>query len=146
MERTFSFGPAFDNTQAFTLDFDQGGAGHTALDVPGGTGGSAPPSVQVIVTGCPCRAGNQASIILRYANPGPAEDVALMVGAHLLGGGAVGLIDNVVVIPSGASELIVYSGPIPSVPAGTYVLEAALLDPIFGVTLSRHSQGLQVVP
>lgn len=136
--------PPFDEEGAFTLIWRSFPA--SAFEIPAALPQPPPPTVQVVLIGCPCGPGTPATIKLVYTNPGPTQIVDLRFGARLPDGSAVGVLNDFLTLPSGASEATLLEGPFPSAPPGAYQLEAALLDSIFGVTHSRHTVALQVVP
>jgi Regulator of chromosome condensation (RCC1) repeat len=108
------------------------------------------PLVNVAIRGCsPCRAGEPASIILDFSNPGPRRTFELAVVSHHPDGDTVARLvpdDHEVTLENGESTLeipiIVPNG----LPVGFYFLEAALLDNISGLTLSRHSASVRLDP
>jgi len=132
----------FDTTQAFTLIHSSFSSRGTILEIPAGE----PLSISIISTGCnPCTAGQTAAFHIHVVNPGPPIAVELKTGIHIPGGAAITLLGIHVgdVLETGEFDIplvnIVVSGDVPN---GTYTVEAAILDPIFGTTLSRHSIGV----
>jgi hypothetical protein len=108
------------------------------------------PDVKIALEGCsPCRAGDVAKITLNFANPGPERTLELKAVAHFPDGVTVVQLvspHGEFVVPPGDSILefddITLSEDLP---LGTHVLEAALLDPAHGLSLSRHSLPVRVV-
>lgn len=104
----------------------------------------SPPGVQVVVTGCnPCKIGQFAELHLHVTNPGAARTVEVKAGSHFPDG-----VTNFVFlgryvemqIPAGESDILIPGLTLPAgLPFGVYTIEAALLEPDFGTTLSRHS-------
>jgi hypothetical protein len=135
-------GPAFDPKGAFTLVHDGASAGTQSLEVPAG-GGIPVLGITVVSTGCgPCSAGQIATFHIHTVNPGAPLGVELRAGLRLPNGPNVAIFDlcTVTVVESGEHNIPLLSIIVPGeVPNGTYAIEAAILDPIFGATLSRHS-------
>ena len=69
-------------------------------------------------------------------------------GAHFPDGAILPLVNQVATLPSGASVLTLV--PAQALPAGLptvdLLIEAAILEPVLGVTLSRHSVTLHLLP
>ena len=140
LEPSSSPGPPFDPTRAFTLSYDDAGSGGIQnIDVPAGGG-----IVTVVSTGCnPCRAGETATFHVHAVNSGPPVAVELRAGIRFPNNGPqvaiVGLCTETV-LKTGAQDIPLASIDVPDdVPNGTYTVEVAIVDPIFAVTLSRHS-------
>jgi hypothetical protein len=133
-------GPPFDPKGAFTLAHDSDIV--RTLDVPAG-GGAPELGITVVSTGCnPCRAGQIATFHIHTVNPGAPLGVDLRAGLEMPNNASVALFDlcTVTVVESGEHDIPLLSIIVPgNVPNGTYTVEAAILDPIFGATLSRHS-------
>jgi hypothetical protein len=133
-------GPAFDPKGAFTLSHDSDVV--RTLDVPAG-GGTPMLGITVVSTGCsPCSAGQIATFHMHTVNPGAPLGVEVRAGLRLPNGPSFPLFDlcTVTVVESGEHDIPLLSIIVPGdVPNGTYAIEAAILDPIFGATLSRHS-------
>jgi hypothetical protein len=75
--------------------------------------------------------------------------VELKTGARLPGGAVISILGRheEELLPSGTTVIPLLSLPLPAgVPLGTYTIEAALLEPEFGVTISRHSVPLTLGP
>lgn len=136
----------FDETGAFTLIY--GGSPVTSMNVPAGSGGPGPFSISLVATGCTtCSAGQTIAYELHINNPGPPMMVELKVGVRLPNGSPVNLMGRYLeeTLATGQSTLPLFAGPFPAgVPAGTYSVEAAAVEPELGVTLGRHSVPLQV--
>jgi len=65
-----------------------------------------------------------------------------MAGLRMPNGGAVTLLDTYMEgdLAPGEKDIPLVSIVVPAgAPNGTYLIEAAILDPIFGETLARHS-------
>jgi len=138
-------GPAFDPTGALTLDIDQLQT-HTTLEVPAG-GGAPQLGITIVSTGCnPCSVGQTATFHIHAVNPGGPLPVELKTGLHFPNGRPTFTLLGVHVedvLGSGEEDIPLASIVVPGdVPNGTYTLEAAVLEPIFGVTLSRHSRSV----
>jgi Regulator of chromosome condensation (RCC1) repeat len=114
--------------------------------------GDPPPLVNIVTSGCsPCRVGDSISLSLDFSNPvTEPRTVELTFVGHFPDGVTVRSFlapDLKVSLPPGESALRLDPATLtPDLPAGTYFLEAALLHPATGVTLSRHSVPLQLVP
>jgi hypothetical protein len=76
--------------------------------------------------------------------------VELKAGARLPDGSAISLLGGHEegFVPSGATVIPLLAGFVlpTGIPAGAYVIEAALLEPELGVTVSRHSLPCTVAP
>jgi hypothetical protein len=133
-------GPAFDPKGAFTLAHDADIV--RTLDVPAG-GGAPQLGITVVSTGCnPCSAGQIATFHIHVVNPGTPLTVELKTGIQFPNGQAITLLGLYVedVVETGTFDIPLASFVVPgNVPNGTYTIEAAILEPIFGDTLSRHS-------
>jgi hypothetical protein len=113
--------------------------------------GGPPPLVNITLRSCSrCTAGDIVRISLDFSNPGPARIVESTAVAHSPDGVTVHSFlapDLEVTLPPGESVLELAPATLtPDLPSGTYFLEAALLHPATGVTLSRHSVPLDLVP
>jgi hypothetical protein len=130
--------PPFNDDLAFTFIY-----GTTdKLEVP--AAGQGPTfGITVVSTGCnPCSAGQIATFHLHTSNPGQPLGVDLRAGLRLPNGPNVAIFGpcTVAVVESGEHDIPLLSIIVPGdVPNGTYAIEAAILDPVFGATLSRHS-------
>jgi hypothetical protein len=153
--RTFSLVPklpAFDVAAPLTILFDtlSGMSRFVALDVPAAV---PPPTVTVLALGCTtCHPGDTLGFEVRIDNPGGQMVVELKTGARLPDGSVVTILGRFVqkTLAPGATEVIsLLSGfvlPAGIFPTGDYTIEAALLEPDLGVTISRHSVGLTLLP
>jgi hypothetical protein len=145
-------GPAYEPQQAFTLLFDTvtGSPRFAALEVP--AAGSAPPpspTITVVATGCTtCRSGQVVGYNVSINNPGPAMVAEIRGGARFPDGSILPLLNTLTALPSGSTVLPL--APAQVLPGGLPTLdlfvEAAILEPALGVTLSRHSVVLHLLP
>lgn len=142
--------PQFNGAAAFSLIND--GIPATRIDVPAGEPVPPPPTITVVSTGCTsCGPGQVVATHAHIVNPGPATLVELKTGVRFPDGSVVGLLGRHDDMALGAGQTIdvdLLSGfvvPL-GIPIGTYLVEAALLEPELGVTLSRHSVPLQSLP
>ena len=150
--RTFSLvpkPPAYNVAAPLTILFDtlSGMSRFAALDV-----GAAvpPPTVTVLALGCTtCHPGETLGFAVRIDGPTVVE---LKTGARLPDGSVVTILGRFVqkTLGAGVSETIsLFSRfvlPAGIFPAGAYTIEAALLEPDLGVTISRHSVTLTLLP
>lgn len=139
----------FDETAGFSLV--HGGTPPTLLAVPPQGPVSPPPSIEVVATGCrPCRAGDVARFVARLTNPGPPVQVALKTGVRFPDGSIAPLLDpdlEVVLFGGQTAEVTLLDLTVPAAtPVGTYVVEAAVLEPALGVTLSRSAVTVDRLP
>jgi hypothetical protein len=153
--RTFSLvpkPPAYNVAAPLTILFDSlsGMSSFVALDVPVAV---PPPTVTVLALGCTtCHPGDTLGFEVRITNPGGPMVVELKTGARLPDGSVVTILGRYVqkTLAAGVTELIsLFSGFLltPGIfPTGDYTIEAALLEPDLGVTISRHSVGLTLLP
>jgi len=107
------------------------------------------PTIAVVPTGCnPCHSGQTVGIDGNVDNPGPAMQAEIKTAARLADGSLVSLVNKVVTLASGASVLTLV--PPRALPAGLTTMdvsiEAAILEPALGVTLSRHKVILHLLP
>jgi hypothetical protein len=132
-------GAPFDPNAAFALIVK--GTAEVALNMP--TAGPEPFGVAIVATGCTnCANGQLAQFLIRVTNPGPPFVAELKTAAHLPSGAAVTLLGRHVeeVIRSGQYDIpLVAVSVFELTPRGAYTVEAALLDPVTGVTLARAS-------
>jgi hypothetical protein len=141
---------SFDDTQAFTLFFD--GTTLQSVDIPAaGPPPPVPPSLIVSALGCTtCHPGDTLGFEVRITNPGGPMLVELKAGARRPDGSAISLLrgHEEGFLPSGATVIPLLAGFVlpAGIPAGAYAIEAALLEPELGVTISRHSLPLTVAP
>jgi hypothetical protein len=152
-----TWGPAvpFDNTRAFTLVYRDGFA-RRSVEIP--TAGSAPPSIRVVASGCvTCHPGDTLGVDVFVDNPGPSMLVELKTAARLPDDSVVSILERHKevmllsaedLVPGGVMVIpLVADFALPAgIPAGTYTIEAALLEPKLGVTLSRHKVSFTVAP
>ena len=110
-----------------------------------------PPRVTIVNTGClTCRPGDFAQVHLHFTNPGPPRNVEVKAGSHFPDG--VTVLSLVaphleVTVPSGESEILIPGISLPAgLPLGAYLVEARLLDPVFGTTLSADYLSLRLIP
>lgn len=121
------------------------------LQVPAAGGPVQPsaPTLAIVATGCTtCHSGQVVGYRLGFTNNGPATSAELKGGARFPDGSSLPLLNQVSTIPPGASTLTFVS--LQTLPAGLptldLVIEAAILDPIFGVTISRQTTTLHLLP
>lgn len=144
--------PPFDSAQAFTFIFRGDGDAFALLEVPAaGPPPPPPPTLTVVATGCTaCKIGDPAEIHLHFVNPGPDRVVELKLGSRFPDGVTSVLFLGRYVehtVPTGESDLHVPGIIVPEgLPLGIYVIEAAILDPDFGTTLSHHAITASLVP
>ena len=117
------------------------------LDVPY----AAPslPTITVVATRCnPCHSGQTVGLDANVDNPGAVIQAEIKAGARLPDGSTISLVNRVVTLASGASVLTLF--PAQSLPAGLpaidLIVEAAILEPVLGKTLSRHNLTLHLLP
>ena len=81
-------------------------------------------------------------------NSGGEVSLELRGGVRFPDGAVFGLLSEAFVLPAGhETEFDMFSGPVPAeIPLGTYVFEAAILDPTFGIPISRHSIAIVLTP
>jgi hypothetical protein len=142
----------FDETAAFTLLYN--GLPVTAVEIPAAAGSpppAGPPTLTILSLGCiACRTGHGLGFALHVANPGPPVLVELKTGARLPDGSIVTILgrhaEEVIVPGVTVIPLVPRFVPPAAIPPGTYVIEAAILEPDLGVTISRHGVPLTVLP
>jgi hypothetical protein len=145
-------GPAYDPAQPFTLLFDTvtGSPRFATLGVTGaGALASSPPTITVVATACTtCHSGQVVGYTMSISNPGPAMVAEVKAGARFPDGAILALVNTVVTLPAGPSMLaLVPQQPLPGgLPTADLLVEAAILEPSLGVTLSRHSVLLHLLP
>ena len=126
--------PDFRERASFTLTYN--GSPLTSTAVPA-------PTVVVTATGCTdCGAGNPIGFTAHVTNGGPPIAVELKTGIRLPDGTSLSLGDYTQVLPAGADidvPLVPSTVTPAGVPPGTYVVEAALLEPILGINWTRSS-------
>lgn len=117
-----------------------------------GTPSSFPPTVALSPLGCTtCHIGGFAQFKLTITNPGPARTVEVKVASRFPDGVTIfSILDPSSQRSLGAGQVLEETLPgiiIPSgLPFGTYVLEAALLEPQLGESLARSTFPAQLVP
>lgn len=131
--------PDFRERASFTLTYN--GAPVTSMPVPA-------PTVVVTPTGCTdCGVGDPIGFRAHVTNGGPAIAVELKTGIRLPDGSAISFGDYVQVLAAGSETDVVLVAPTVTaagVPQGTYVVEAALLEPILGINWTRSSVRLTI--
>jgi hypothetical protein len=144
-------GPAYDSQQAFTLLFDTvtGSPRFAALPVAAGGPATPPPTITVVATGCsPCRGGQFIGYVMNISNPGPLTTVELKAAARFPDGSILTLVNTLATLPNGPIALVLL--PVQALPAVVpsvdLLVEAAILEPKLGVTLSRHNVPLHLSP
>ncbi len=110
-----------------------------------------PPRVDIVTTACVvCRAGDFAQVHLHLSNPTFPRTVEIKVGTHFPDGVTVlSLLDPhlEVTVPPGESDILIPGIFLPEgLAVGIYLVEARLLDPVFGITLSLDYLSLTVIP
>jgi hypothetical protein len=144
-------GPDYDPQQAFTLLFDTvtGSPRFAALQVAAAGPATPPPTITVVATGCsPCRGGQFVGYVMNITNPGPVMAVELKAGARFPDGSILALVNTLATLPNGSLALtLVPVQALPAVvPSVDLLVEATILEPKLGVTLSRHSVPLHLSP
>lgn len=103
----------------------------------------APPSILVVDTGCTvCHAGNLLAFEAHVTNPGAPLLVELKAGVRLPDGTPISVLAPCLeqTFPTGTTVVHLLSGTMPSgVAPGTYIVEAAILEPELGATFARAS-------
>jgi hypothetical protein len=144
--------PAYNIAAPLTILFDtlSGMSRFATLEVAAAV---PPPTVTVLALGCTtCQPGDTLSFVVRIDNPDGLTVVELKTGARLPDGSVVTILGRFVqkALGAGVSETIslfpsfvLQAG---AFPAGAYTIEAALLEPDLGVTISRHSVTLTLLP
>jgi hypothetical protein len=145
-------GPAYDPAQPFTVVFDTVTASprFVSLQVSGpGAPGRAAPTITVVPTACTtCHSGQVVGYVMSFDNAGPAMMVEIKGGARLPDGTILALANTTATLPGGSSVMtLVPQQPLPlGLATLDLLVEAAILDPALGVTLSRHSVVLHLLP
>jgi hypothetical protein len=137
-------GPTFDASKAFTLIW--GSVNNGSVDLPALV---QAPEFVITPTGCtPCHGGQMVGYRIDFTNTGPPVSVELKGGARLPDGSGLPFLSQVSTIPSGPSSITLI--PTLTLPTGLptidVVIEAAILDPIFGITLNRQDVTLHLGP
>jgi hypothetical protein len=109
------------------------------------------PRVSIVTTGClTCRPGDFAQVHLHLTNPGPPRNVEVKAGSHFPNGVTVLSLVGPhleMTVPSGESDIAIPGLFVPAdVERGAYLIEARLLDPVLGTTLSADYLSLRVIP
>jgi hypothetical protein len=112
---------------------------------------ACPPTLAVHALGCTtCHPGETLGFEVHIKNPGRPMLVELKTGARLPDGSAVTILERheEESIPSGVTVIPLFAGLVlpAGIPAGAYAIEAALLEPTLGVTLSRSRAPLILMP
>ena len=145
-------GPAYDPQQAFTLAFDSvtGSPRFAALGVAAaGPLPPPPPTITVVATACTtCHSGQIFGYTMTVNNTGPAMVAEIKAGARFPDGSILALVNMLTTLPAGPIVLtLVPPQPLPAgLPTVDLLVEAAILEPLLGVTLSRHSVVLHLLP
>ena len=145
---------SFDKTRAFSLLFsgNDNGAKVYRLDVPAAVGSPPPPpTLTVLATGCTtCCPGSVIGFVARTDNAGSPMLVEFKTGARLPDGTILSLLGRHVeeVLPTGVNDIPIIpnfalSAPLPTLDV---IIEAALLEPELGVTISRNSMTVHILP
>jgi hypothetical protein len=145
-------GFTFRTTQAFSVRF-RGRVGSTPttfeLDVPAGAPAvPQTPSISVVATACnPCRSGETVGFDMHVDNPGSARLLEIKGGVRFPDH-VYGILSQEITVPPGASVIpLIPPTVLPmGLPPLSLTVEAALLEPELGVTLSRDSMTLQLLP
>jgi hypothetical protein len=138
-------GVQFNESQAFTL-VGVGAPESFQIEIP--AFGSTP-SVTVQALGCTtCHPGNTLGFQVRIVNPGPPTLVELNTTARLPNGSVVTIQHGQGLLPSGVTVVPVFTGFVlpASIPPGTYIIEAVLLDPQLDEPISQDSEAFTVAP
>lgn len=138
----------FDESGAFTLVYKSGDHETPQVSLP--AIGPHPPSIQVLAKGCKgeCQVGFQAAFSARVTNTGDETPIMIRGGVRLPDGQVIGLLSEDLVFPAGqVAEFDIFSGVVPpDLPPGLYVVEAAIIEPTLGATISRHSVLVTLTP
>ena len=107
--------------------------------------------VAVVALGCTsCRPRHTLGFEVSVFNPGAPLLVELKTGVRLPDGQIVSLRGRheEVLLPNGVTVIPLFSGFVlpEGIPPGFYVFEAALLEPVLGVTLSRGDAEVLLAP
>jgi len=141
----------YDEQAAFMLIY--AGLPTTSVEVPAAVVPPAVPTpiLTVEALGCTtCQPGNTLGFDIHITNPGAPQLVELKTGARLPDGSVVSILGRhqEVVIGSGVTVIELFDGFVlpAGIPPGTYAIEAALIEPELGVTISRQSRPLTLLP
>ena len=115
------------------------------------TGHGVTPTLAVHALGCTtCHPGGTLGFEVHITNPGGPMLVELKTGARLPDRSTVTILERheEETIPPGVTVIPLVAGLVlpAGIPAGAYAIEAALLEPALGVTLSRSSVPLILMP
>ena len=115
------------------------------------TGHDVTPTLAIHALGCTtCHPGETLGFEVHITNPGGPMLVELKTGARLPDRSTVTILERheEETIPPGVTVIPLFAGLVlpAGIPAGTYAIEAALLEPALGVTLSRSSVPLTLMP
>jgi hypothetical protein len=115
------------------------------------TGHDITPTLAIHALGCTtCHPGETLGFEVHITNPGGPMLVELKTGARLPDGSTVTILERheEETIPPGVTVIPLFAGLVlrAGIPAGAYAIEAALLEPELGVTISRHSVALTLEP
>jgi hypothetical protein len=101
------------------------------------------PGVQVVAQGCsPCRDGDRMTVTLQAFRPGVAVNtVELRATVRTPQGQTVKLPPSgtLVSLPAGLSSVSLLDATVGNEATGVYIFEGAILDPVSGVTVARHT-------
>ena len=145
-------GPGYDPQQPFTLVFDTvtESPRFVALEVTAASPQPPPlPIITVVATGCStCHSGQVVGYVMNITNSGPARVAEIRGGARFPDGSLLPLVNTVMTLPSGPTTLSLV--PLQALPGGLptvdLLVEAAILEPVLAVTLSRHNVVLRLLP
>lgn len=137
-----------------TVNDGSNGLSRTASFVQAVAPAASPPllpslTVEVVASACTtCHSGETVAYHMAFTNNGPPFVAEVKGGARFPDGTILPLVNTVTTIPSGASTLpLVPSQALPAgLPTIDLGIEAAILEPHLGVTLSRHSTTLHLLP
>jgi hypothetical protein len=110
------------------------------------------PVLTVEALGCTtCRPGNTLGFDVHIANPGAPQRLELKTGARAARWfRSVSILGRheEVVIGSGVTVIPLFDGFVlpAGIPPGAYAIEAALIEPELGATISRQSRPLTLLP
>ena len=123
----------------------------SAENLAAGPPRACPPILDVHALGCTtCHPGATLGFEVHIKNFGGPVLVELKTGARLPDGSTVTILERheEETIPPGVTVIPLFAGLVlpAGIPAGTYAIEAALIEPALGVTLSRSSVPLTLMP
>ncbi len=137
----------FNAARAFILISD--GKTVQQVSVPAISAAFVPPSVTIVASGCTtCHSGQVVGYTMNITNPGQPTSAELKGGVRLPDGTILPFVNLVTTLPSGSSVLpLIPTQALPGgLPAVDVLVEAAILDPSLGVSLSRHNVTLHLLP